>query len=429
MILLCIPVSTVSQNLDVVESIVPPGVIFEALALNKDLPTPAKPKYRSPTMLTISPDGNRMYICEQTAKRITVFDVPAKKMLPDRFLLPNEVTGCAVSINGRTLFATCGSEYRPEGLVCEVDVASGKVTKRIAVGRYPRSPVLSPDGTRLFICNQFSGSVSVIDVGKHLESDTITIVREPCALDITPDGKKLVVGHLLPDDRSTDSAFISSTISIIELATRRVDTIRLPPGSKSIGGLTVSPDGRYAFTTHLTGRFMLPVISLQHGWVQSNQLAIIDLQANKLLNDVCLDLATHGNADPWTVTCSPDSQYLVVAHAGSNELSIIRFPDLIDKVVAAAVAGTDLSRDFTAISKFTTRVPVATKCPRTLAIAGSNVFTAGYFDDAAASMEELDLSAPPQFSLRTHIIGESQLQNGERNGENNIMRNSVFKSG
>jgi YVTN family beta-propeller protein len=416
-VLLGMTVSAVAGGFDLIESIVPPGVVFEALALNKDLPTPAKPKYRSPAELIPSPDGSRIYVCEQTAKRISVFDVSSKKMLSDQILLPNEVTGCAVSKDGNTLFATCGSECWPAGYVYVVNIASGKVTKRIGVGHYPRSPVLSPDGTKLFVCNQFSNSVSIIDVGTEQQVNVIGVKREPYVLDVTPDGKALVVGHLLPNEPSTDTMNVVSSIGIIDIATQVIDTVKLPVGGKSILGLCISRDGKYAFATHLIGRFTLPAIKLENGWVQSNNMAVIDLKSKKLLNDICLDFVTAGKANPWSVQCSPDSKYLVVTHAGSNNLSIFSYPDFIDTVVANTIRGKDLSHDFNVIYKLRKLVQVTTKGPRSLAIVGNSVYTAGYFDDAAATMEVIEMSTA---SKNSYVIGETQLQNGERLGESNF---------
>jgi YVTN family beta-propeller protein len=411
--LLGMTVSSVAGGFDLIESIVPPGAVFEALALNKDLPTPAKPKFRSPAELTPAPDGSRIYICEQTAKRITIFDVASKKMLTNQILLPNEVTGCAVSKDGNTLYATCGSESWPAGNVCVVNVVSGRVTKRISVGSYPRSPVLSPDGTKLFLCNQFSNSVSVVDVGSEQQVNVIKVKREPFVLDVTPDGKTLVVGHALPDGLSTDTVLTASSIVLIDIGKLVVDTIRLQLGSRSIFGLTISRDGKYAFATHLLGYFTFPAVILDNGWVQANNMAVIDINSKKILNDIELDDQKSGKANPWSVKCSPDSQFLVVAHAGSNNLSIFPY----DSLVANASRGKDLSHDFTVTQRLCKRVQVKTKGPRSLAIIGNNAYTTGYFDDAAATLEEFEMSTT---SKNSYVIGEPQLQNGERRGESNF---------
>ena len=45
-----------------------------------------------------------------------------------------------------------------------MDTASGKVLKTLAAGHTALSPVLSPDGKTLFVCNRFNDAVSVFDL-------------------------------------------------------------------------------------------------------------------------------------------------------------------------------------------------------------------------------------------------------------------------
>ncbi len=417
---------------DLIGAVVPPGVIYEALVLNKDLPTLMKPKYRSPTDLAVSPDEKRIYISEQTAKRIVVFDVASGKVLPDKIRLPNEVTGCVVSRDGGTLYATIGSEWWPAGYVCVVDVGSGRVKKRIGVGWYPRCPVLSPDGKTLYVCNMFSHDISVIDISSEKVKDVIKVVREPYAMDITPDGKTLVVGNSLPDDRSTDSLFVSCKISIIDLENGyKQDTIRLTRGSHSVFGLTIEPKGRYAFATHLIGKFNLIGTTVEKGWLHTNNLAMIDIEKRKFVNDVCLDLTMAGMSNPWGVKCTPDGEYMVVAHSGANELSIIRLPELIDTVLSRTANEIDMQKDFTSMLNSRKRVQVTTKGPRALAILKKedeesySVFTAGYFDDEEASMEEFAVDLSTSRPTSQYKIGEPVKWNGERNGESNFYDGSL----
>jgi hypothetical protein len=48
------------------QSIAPPGMLFELLALNHDLPNAARPTYLSPCDIVASPDGKTLYVAEQT---------------------------------------------------------------------------------------------------------------------------------------------------------------------------------------------------------------------------------------------------------------------------------------------------------------------------------------------------------------------------
>ena len=153
----------------VLNSVAPPGVIFELLALNRDLPTAAKPKYLSPIDLVASPDSGTLYVAEQTAKQIAVINLQTNTVTKE-IKLPNEVTGLAVAPNGLKLYVTCSSDHWPAGMVCEVDIGSGRVARRMAAGHGARAPVISPDGAILYICNPFNNNVSVVDIAAGKET-------------------------------------------------------------------------------------------------------------------------------------------------------------------------------------------------------------------------------------------------------------------
>ncbi len=405
-----------------VEAIAPPSAIFEMLALNKDLPTQKKPKWRSVTALVPSPDQTKIYICEQSAKRITVFDLGTSDY-SQKILLPNEVTGCAVSKDGTKLYATCGSEIWPSGVVCEVDAASRTILRKFPVGHYPRSPVLTPDGTTLYVCNMFSNNLSKIDLASGTGS-IIKVVREPYSMDITPDGTTLVVGNSLPDDRSTDTNFVSCKISIIDVATGKITgDIRLTRGSHSVFGLTISPDGKYAFATHLIGKFNMVGTTVEKGWLHTNNIAMIDIAQKKFVNDICLDLSSMGMGNPWGIECvetlDEEKQFMVIAHAGSNQLSIIHLPTMIKMVLDSTALGIDLQKNFTTLLDCRRNVPVISKGPRAVAIVGEHVYTTGFFDDQEAKMEKFKIALNTTRPVASVQIGTPRPWTAERNGESN----------
>ena len=400
-----------------IEDAASPAAIFEALALNGDLPTPEKPKYLSPTDMVPSVDGKLLFIAQQTAKRIDVVDL-ATKAVVGRIRLPNEVTGIALSHDGVTLYATCSSDLWPAGQLCVIDAGTGIFFARIRVGSGARAPVVTPDGKKLFVCNRFDNDLSVVDLPNRKEVGRIKMEREPYCAAITPDGKTLVVGNLLSGDLSIDTVTVSSKIVLVDVAMDVVTAaIRLRRGGGNVQGVVVSPDGKFAFATHLIGKFNLLGTTVEKGWLHTNNLAVIDLNTKTLVNDVCLDLSLMGMGNPWGVKCSEDGKFMVVTHAGSNDLSIISLPEFVDTVVARSARKEDMQKDFSSMLTSRKRVQVKTKGPRALAIVGNSVFTAGYFDDTAATMEEYEVSLSTTRPLATYVIGKPQLWTGALKGE------------
>jgi len=102
----------------------------------------------------------------------------------------------------------------------------------------PRFSAVSPDGTRLYVSNTASSSVTVFDTSTRLAVGHLTLPSNPHRLTVSPNGNTLYVGDFTNGrvwavDVRTDSPTISETI---------------PPtgtlGGTGIRGLAVRPDGQ-----------------------------------------------------------------------------------------------------------------------------------------------------------------------------------------
>jgi YVTN family beta-propeller protein len=390
-----------------------PNVIFEALVLNKDISTPEKPKYLSPTDIVASPDKSKLYVAEQTAKQIAVIAIPENTIM-QTIKLPNEVTGIAVSNDGSKLYATITSENWPEGYVCEINTASGKIERKIKVGHSPRSPVISPDESKLYVCNQFNNDISVVDITSGKEVKKTKVIREPYCARITQDGNVLVVANSHPLSNATDTSTAHSKISLIDLKDEsKTIHIALPQGSHSTFGMTITPDGKYALITHLISWFNLPKTAIIGGWVNTNNLAIVDIKSKKLLNDISVDHYDKiGMSNPWGVECTSDGKFIVIAHAGCNKLSIIDLPQVID----IANGSEWLSHRLNLLYQPTIRNRIKVKGlhPRTIAIIDSTAYTAGYFSN---TIEVFNINLSTSSSTTTISLGPDQTLSIERKGE------------
>jgi YVTN family beta-propeller protein len=415
-----VSINTMAISESSFKPIVSPDLIFETLALNKDVPTSAKPKYLSPTDLVVSPDKSKLYVAEQTAKQIAVIGVQCN-MVIKTIQLPNEVTGIAVSKDGSRLYATITSEIWPEGYVCVINESTGKIDRKIKVGHNPRSPVLSPDGSKLFVCNQFNNNISVVDLVSSKDIKRINVVREPYCARITPDGNILVVANSVPLANATDTSAVKSKVSLIDLKDEsKTVHLELTQGSHEAFGVAITPDGKYALITHLVGMFNLPATQIIGGWVQTNNLAIVDIEKKKILNDISVDHYDKvGMSNPWGIECTSDGKFTVIAHAGCNELSIIDLP----QVIQAASSSDWLSHKINLLYPETIRkrVDVIGKSPRAVAIVGNKAYTAGYFSNTievfdislATSGASVSISLGPELPLNKVRTGEVHFYNGD----------------
>jgi sugar lactone lactonase YvrE len=309
-------------------------------------------------------------------------------------------------------------------MVCEVSPVQGKVIRRLPAGHGARSPVISHDGKTLFVCNWWGEDVSVVDVASGGAIATMKSLREPYAAAMTPDDSVLVVTNFNPTQRSTDTMTAASKVLLFDAHTKRLrDTLALPVGSEGVAGVTVSPDGRYAFATHSIGTFYVPTTKVDNGWIHTNNCAVVDIKNRRILNVASLDFPISGAANPWGVACSPDGKMLCVTHAGANFLSVVdlaQFVTMADTNVYSldgiklGSTSVSLFHNLTAASHITHRVKINGKSPRALTVVGSKAITAGFFDDF---LDVFDIGLDTIFASGTVALGPEVPKAVERKGE------------
>jgi YVTN family beta-propeller protein len=259
----------------------------------------------------------------------------------------------------------------------------------------------------LYVCNQFDNDVGVIDLATKKQVGRIPVRREPVAADITKDGKFLLVANQLPAGRS-DVETVAAVISVIDLASRKmVKELPMPNGSSSLKDLRVSPDGKYAAVTHIVGSFSRTTSKVQFGWINANGLTIIDLARMEIGFSLLLDEPNRGAGNPWGLAWSADGNTLAVAHAGTHEVSLIDFPQLLAgrqattgdharqaKPVLAYLThyeGMDPGMPFLNGARVRVPLPEGDLGPRAIVCVGRKAYTANYFSD---TVSVIDLDAP-----------------------------------
>jgi len=197
---------------------------------------------------------------------------------------------------------------------------------------------------------------------------------------------------------------------VIDVAAGKVcREIALPNGSTLLRDIRVSPDGRHAVVVHQLSRFHMPTTQLERGWVNTSAASILDVDGQKLINTVLLDNIDAGAANPWGVDWSADGQFVCVTHAGTHELSVIRFPALLDKLHKLATADPSLKLDETSASRTPADVPndlsflvglrervrlgARERGPRAVVVAGTQAWVASYFSETLARVDLTNLSA------------------------------------
>jgi YVTN family beta-propeller protein len=366
--------------------------------------------YLGPDALTASRDGKTLYIALADARQLALFDISSGKVART-VALPAEPNALALSLDGTRLYVTCGAV---KSTVAVIDTAAGKLVDSIPAGHTAHGVAVTPDGKRLYICNRFNNDVSVIETAGHRQIARVPVTREPYAAVVTPDGKSVFVVNHLPLDRA-DSYDVAANISVIDTASNRAATIRLPNGSSSVRGITISPDGRYIYVVHVLSHFELPATQLERGWVNTNAMSIIDATTRRLFNTILLDDVDLGAALPWGVTTSGDGKSIFVTHGSTHELSRINAVGLMDKInQLAPSAAAEVPNDLSLLATLRQRIPLGGNGPRGVAVVGDRAYVAEHFTDTLAVV---DLKSQASIPVTQIALGPKPLLTPERRGE------------
>jgi DNA-binding beta-propeller fold protein YncE len=199
---------------------------------------------------------------------------------------------------GKPLRPHC-AEIGPDGLlyvtaelanaIDVIDPTTRKVLVEIPTGE-PQSHmlVLSPDGHRGYTANVSTGSVSVLDLGKHTLFTTIPVAKSVQRISMSADGKR-VFTHDQDAPR----------LAVIDTATNKITSwIALPDVAYASGS---TPDGRW-----------LLAISMS-----ANHLHVVDLQTMKVVRS--FDIPERSSE----ILIRPSGDIAYVSGTGAGKIAVL----------------------------------------------------------------------------------------------------------
>jgi len=155
--------------------------------------------------VAVAPDGTRAALVHPDAIEIVelvapfgVRRIPAYGTGKHPELGEGSYMGCAFSPDGSLLYYGSANE----GLILEMDIASGTVKRRFELngGGYADSfagdLALNREGTRLFVVDQFNYRFVTIDVASGRVERSVRVGRNPFAIALSPDERSAWVSNV-----------------------------------------------------------------------------------------------------------------------------------------------------------------------------------------------------------------------------------------
>lgn len=152
----------------------------------------------------------------------------------------------------------------------------------------PEGICVSPDGTKLYVANYYSDSVSIINTATNTVSAAIAVGIGPLGISVSPDGSKVYVTNIY-----------DSTISVINTTSNTVSAT-IPVGSGP-AGVSISPDGSNVYIANSN----------------DSSLSVINAATNTVSAIIAVGIG------PVGVSVTPDGTSVYVANSGDSSVSVI----------------------------------------------------------------------------------------------------------
>lgn len=129
-----------------------------------------------PLGIAVHPSGSPVYVADWFSHSLLVVD-PETRAVTQTFETGESPSGVAVSADGETVVTA----DRDSNQVSFIDSETGEADARIAVGERPFGVTISPDQARVYAVNVGSDDVTVIDAETHAVMATVPVGSHPYA--------------------------------------------------------------------------------------------------------------------------------------------------------------------------------------------------------------------------------------------------------
>lgn len=270
------------------------------------------------------------------------------------------------------------------------------------------SPIFDKEQNRIYTCNRWKNSISAFDANTLAQIWEVKVVRDPGSAILDEKRGVLYASNQFTTETASNEK-VHTYISLLDVRNNGeiIKNIKMDNGFNDYKGMALSPDGETVAVVHNLAKFFQGTFQVEWGWMNSSYVTFINTEKQALQYIIPLDDVIRGAASPWSVDWTPDSQKLIVVHAGVHEISVIDLENITERMLFQGNKVSFMDQH-DLMGQFRHRVPTGGNGPRQFIQSGSKVLVVNFFTDTLGVIH-LDLlpktsNFPFPTKIDTHVV-------------------------
>jgi YVTN family beta-propeller protein len=365
----------------------------------------------APDALAVAPDGRRLFVALGERDEVVEVEVATRRVIR-RLAVAGQPAGLALSPRGDQLYVTC----RLHDSVAVVDLTSGREVERAFVGLEPLGIAFgqTPQGDRLVVANVGSDDLSVLALQPLRELTRIAAGRQPCAVAFQgTNGLASVANRLSAIGKA--SAVPASELTVVDAGRGRIHDRQPLTSAHLAEGIAMVPKHGWTLVPIVKVRNLVPITQVANGWVMSSGLAVAGPEDEPV--QLPLDEANAGFADPSGVVADPAGRRAYIASGGGDVITVVDLDRMAAWLAGASAAARSEAIDDLSLSPEYVVARISTgRNPRQLALSpdGSRLFVAERLDDSVLVVDTATLRVQGRIVLGDDDGRFDPVRRGER---------------
>ena len=361
-------------------------------------------QYLSPLNLTVSPDGNLLYVVASDANALMITDIDEGKVLKT-ISVGNKPHSVILDKDGKTAYVS--NQWSDN--VSVIDLVSMQVTDTLATGNGPAGLSLSANGKSLYVVNSYSSDLTVIDLATGVEKKRLSAGNNPTGTQLSPDGRDLYI----TSRRAIITPYgepLASELTVINDSSQKISKYIKVESAYLMENVAFTPSGDLAIITLIRPKNLVSSIQVERGFMMTHGIGIVEQKENGRIIQLLTDEPNAYYPDPFDVVITPDGKRAFISNSGVNFITVVNIDSIRQLISESTPEMLNLWPDHLGVSSryVMKRIPTGAN-PKGLALSpdGKILYVAEHLEDriSVISCEELetiktiDLGGPEKITV------------------------------